>query len=477
MITFWIQSSNTRALSALLCVLTLTSVMRLHSKTWDVGPTRSYTRPSQVSSLVGRGDTVNIDAASYVSDVARWTASHLLIRCTDGKARLESGGAVFGSKAIWVISGDSCTVENIVFLDARCPDKNGAGIRLEGHSLNVRSCLFQNNEDGILCGALHPSTVVIENSEFDHNGNGDGYSHNLYIGNVDSLIFRFNYSHRAHVGHELKSRANVNVISYNRITNEDGDASRNIDIPNGGSLLLIGNLIQQGPNTQNSNMIGYGLEGLSNTAPHQVIALNNTIINNRSGGSFFQLQNGTAQFASVNNLIVGSGSFVSSDNSRENDIRATLFVNARDSIRFSNESLYDYHLLEGSCAIDAGINQPKVFGQSIAIPFEYQHPAASTMRCIQGATDVGACEFCSTASEVYESQATYALPLRRVSKTEFVINLNPGERIDFQLWSINGLNLSDLIINNRIDLSSQPVGLYLLYNATTRQSTLLNTAY
>ena len=72
---------------------------------------------------------------------------------------------------------------------------------------------------------------MIEHSEFDHNGFGDGYSHNLYIGNIDTLIFRFNYSHHAHVGHELKSRAWVNIIEYNRMSNEaDGDASRECSI-------------------------------------------------------------------------------------------------------------------------------------------------------------------------------------------------------------------------------------------------------
>jgi len=63
------------------------------------------------------------------------------------------------------------------------------------------------NENGILSGANTASNIVIEYSEFGHNGFGTGYTHNLYIGNVASLTFRHHFSHDAHVGHNLKSRA------------------------------------------------------------------------------------------------------------------------------------------------------------------------------------------------------------------------------------------------------------------------------
>ena len=38
--------------------------------------------------------------------------------------------------------------------------------------------------------------------------------HNLYIGHVNKLTFRFNYSHHAYIGHNLKSRADANYILY-----------------------------------------------------------------------------------------------------------------------------------------------------------------------------------------------------------------------------------------------------------------------
>ncbi|MBK9629344.1 MAG: hypothetical protein IPO56_17085 [Flavobacteriales bacterium] len=55
--------------------------------------------------------------------------------------------------------------------------------------------------------------------------------------------FRHNYSHQTNVGHELKSRANVNFIEYNRFSNEqNGSASREIDLPDGGQACAIGNV-------------------------------------------------------------------------------------------------------------------------------------------------------------------------------------------------------------------------------------------
>ena len=243
---------------------------------WLVGSTQTYTMPSQVSTLVDDGDTVSIDVGIYPSDVAHWTANNLLLRGVGGLAHLKSNGLNYGGKAIWVISGNNAIVEWIEFSECTCVDQNGAGIRQEGFNLTVTHCYFHDNEDGILAGTLNPSKIIIEFTEFNHNGYGDGYSHNLYINNIDTLIFQYNYSHHCNIGHELKSRAHVNFILYNRLSNEvTGNASREIDLPNGGTAYLIGNSIEQGANSTNSGIIGYGLEGLTNPNPQEFYLINN----------------------------------------------------------------------------------------------------------------------------------------------------------------------------------------------------------
>src|SRR5512133_1172337 len=93
--------------------LLLCGATRLSAADWLVGPTRSHNVPSQVSSLARDGDTISIDAGVYAEDVARWSANRLVLRGVGGRAHLKANGKSYGGKAVWVIAGDSATVENI----------------------------------------------------------------------------------------------------------------------------------------------------------------------------------------------------------------------------------------------------------------------------------------------------------------------------------------------------------------------------
>ena len=113
------------------------------------------------------------------------------------------------------------------------PDKNGAGIRMQGTNLTITHCYFHDNENGILAGDNPLSDILIEYSVFSDNGFGDGLSHNMYINRIQSFILRYSYSHNAIVGHTVKSRAQNTSILFNRIMDENnGNASFLIDIPN-----------------------------------------------------------------------------------------------------------------------------------------------------------------------------------------------------------------------------------------------------
>ncbi len=377
-------------------ILSIALPLSMQATVWQVGPGQAYTLPSQVSVLVADGDTVDMAAGVYASDVARWQADDLLLRGVGGFAHLESNGQSWGGKAIWVIQGNNNVVEWIAFSECAVPDQNGAGIRLEGLGLTVRHCWFHHNENGILGGEYHPSTVRIEHCEFGYNGHGDGYSHNLYIGNIDTLVFRYNYAHHAHIGHELKSRARVNVIEYNRIGNEaDGDASREIDLPNGGQAYLIGNVVQQGPQGENSNLVGFGMEGLSNPGPQQLYAINNTLVNEKATGSFFQLP-ATAYFKVWNNILAGGGSFVTAWPT-EMDTLGNLRATAIGTVGFAAASAYDYRIGEASPAHNLGVPAGlATSGYPLVALFEYVHPTAGTERCQHATLDAGAFETCTT---------------------------------------------------------------------------------
>ena len=404
--------------------VTLMTTSSAFAFSWQVGPGEMYTLPSQVSTLVNDGDTVNIAAGVYHSDVAAWTANDLVLRGVGGFAHLESNGLSWGGKAIWVIQGDNCTVEWIEFSECQVPDHNGAGIRLEGLNLTVRHCWFHHNENGILCGEYHPSTVRIEYSEFGHHGFGDGYSHNLYIGNIDSLIFRFNYSHHADVGHELKSRARVNVIEYNRFSNEaDGNASREIDLPNGGQAYLIGNVIQQGPQGENSNLVGFGMEGLSNPGPHELYVVNNTLVNEKANGSFFQMP-GTAFFKGYNNILAGGGSFMSTWPTNI-DTLANLRSTSIAALQFLNATNYDYRIDASSPAHTAGFPAGLAgSGYPLVALWEYVHPANGVERCQHALLDAGAFETCTTGLEELTYDAVRLGPNPATTSLTAVVEVN-----------------------------------------------------
>src|SRR5262249_22131431 len=134
------------------------------------------------------------------------------------------------------------------------------------------------------------------------------YSHNLYIGHAKQLTFRYNYSHRGNVGHLLKSRAATNYILYNRLTDESaGEASYEINLPNAGLSYVIGNLIEQGPNTMNSAIVDYGSEGPGPMS--DLFFVNNTVVNDRpNGGTFLQIAAAvTTPVVARNNILFGPG--------------------------------------------------------------------------------------------------------------------------------------------------------------------------
>jgi hypothetical protein len=360
---------------------------------YKVGAGGPYTNPSQVAGLVKDGDTVDIASGVYSTDVAIWRANNLLLRGIGGFAHLKSGGSYAEGKGIWVIKGKNTTVENIEFSEAKVPDKNGAGIRQEGDNLTVRHCYFHHCENGILTGASATSDIVIMNSEFAYNGFGDGYSHNMYIGNVRSFTIKFCYTHHSVIGHNIKSRANNNYIYYNRIMDEmDGTSSMNIDLPNGGASYIIGNLIMQGPLSENSAMITYGLEGLKN-ADSRLYVVNNTFVNKRSKSRYVVIQDGTLESKVINNIFAG--------NEAETNMvigSATLLANLQknniDDIKFIDEANYDYGITWYSPALDAGVDPGSSSDGNPLFPFaQYKHPMDSVPRIFHESMDAGAYEY------------------------------------------------------------------------------------
>lgn len=366
---------------------------------YQVGPTRTYVSPNALyaANVLQDGDIIEIDAADYEGQaaLANWQNDDLIIRGVGGRPHLKAQGQYILGKGIWVLGGNDITVENIEFSGATVPDENGAGIRLDGVGMTVRNCYFHDNENGILTNpAASGGDILIEYTEFDNNGFGDGFTHNLYINQTDNLTFRYNYSHHAKIGHNLKSRARTNFILYNRIMDEDtGNSSRLIDLPNGGFSIVMGNLLMQGPNAPNNNLIGYGLEGLSNPSPHELYVVNNTAVNKRTASSLFLSVVSGASAHVSNNILAGIATFA---NGTVSSMSNNLEVSDIASVGFVDEPNYDYSILQSSAAVDGGIALSDVNGQSLTPTYEYEHVADSHQRSSDSTIDIGAYEYVSS---------------------------------------------------------------------------------
>lgn len=276
----------------------------------QVGKFRVIQTIAEAARQAKSGDVVEIDAGDYFADVASWAQEKLTIRAVNGRARLIAGGADSEGKGIWVIKGGDILIDGIDFIDAKVADGNGAGIRFEQGRLVVRNCIFRGNENGILT-AFGPLVLEIENSEFDTNGTVNGLAHGVYAGNIKLLKVSGSYFHHARGGHLLKSRALENHIYGNRLTDEiGGQASYELEFPNGGLNYVIGNIIEQGSDTQNPTIIAVGLEGY-NKPRNELYLINNTIVDDRpSNGIFLNVRNGIQKVKAVNNLLIGSAQAV-----------------------------------------------------------------------------------------------------------------------------------------------------------------------
>jgi hypothetical protein len=210
----------------------------------------------------------------------------------------------------------------------------------------------------------------------------------MYIDGGNLFTLRYSYSHRAHEGHTVKSRAKENRILYNRIMSEDADTGYEIDLPNGGLSFIIGNLIQQGSNPGvNSTIIAYGEEGIpADGRAKEIYIVNNTIVNDRGSGEFIFLSGGpTARF--VNNIFAGGGSVPGGAG-----ITSTTNL-VSNSPGLVNSALFDYHLTAGSPARKAGTNPGTAGSFSLTPTSQYVHPINRQDRPINGTIDIGAYEF------------------------------------------------------------------------------------
>ncbi len=336
-----------------------------------VGARRDIQTLGEAARLAPAGSVIEVDAGNYEGDVAVWERDQLQLRAVGGRVRLRAAGLAAEGKAIWVVRSNQMSVQGFDFEGCAVPSRNGAGIRFERGWLTVRDCTFTRNEMGLLTGNDGSASLDIENCEFAYNMRPDGHNHNLYVGAIGRLRISGSYLHHAHIGHLLKSRAAMNQIFYNRLTDEaGGTASYELEFPNGGIAQVMGNIIEQGAQTDNPFLISFGAEGYRR--PRNALYLvHNTLVNGFQTGQFLRVAPHGAQILAVNNLLVGPGEL---ETAGPGDLRNNLHAIAGD---FADLAQRDLRLKASSALTGRVVAFDPIDGVSLAPVREYAHPRSS----------------------------------------------------------------------------------------------------
>lgn len=381
-------------LKSVICASTILFVAVItpaSAATRTVGPGKTFSTPCKAFAAASDGDIIEIDGSvTYSGDVCGIYRNNLVIRGVNGRPKINANGKNAMGKGTWVVIGSGTTIDRVEMYGAAVPDRNGAAVRLDGKHLTVRNSYFHDNQMGILTNNDGVSNIKIENSVFRGlQAASSSLYHNVYIGHVNSLYFRNNYSYDADVGHQLKSRAEWNDILSNRFSSTgSGQPSYEIDLPNAGTAFVIGNVIHQPSLNKNPGMLTFGVEGANNRT-QQLYVVNNTFVNNDSSrGTFIVVGKGvTTPVYMQNNVFAGVGTIT-------NQVAAVDKTNLRSlTPGFVDQTAFDLRPAPNSPMINAGsVPGTSSSGKSLAPILQYKHITGWQYRPVDARIDIGAYE-------------------------------------------------------------------------------------
>jgi len=254
-------------LSALLGVSCLSSTMAgaTTSRAWPVAPGESLPQAVQQAA---DGDVIELLAGEHRGQSAVILQRSLTLRGVGGPVVMHADGQHAEGKALLVIRNGDVRIEGLEFRGARVLDANGAGIRFERGRLVVQRCGFFDNQMGLLSGNHPDAELQVLDCRFGAApANLQSLAHLLYVGHIARLTVQGSRFSGGHRGHLLKSRARENHVLYNHLVDGPrGQASYELEFPNGGFARVVGNVLSQGRATRNLTMLAFGAEGMGGTA-------------------------------------------------------------------------------------------------------------------------------------------------------------------------------------------------------------------
>ncbi len=217
-----------------------------------VGPGQAYSTIESAYADATDGDTILVFAqaggAPYSQPALQVYKSSITFAGVPGAAgglvQLDGSGYNYtgaGStpRAIFQFNpgADGCTVQGFELVNAHNDSYNGAGVRInQANDVTVRLCQIHGCDMGLMsngdAAAESGANQLVEHCVVYSNGNeaNPGYNHNLYMGG-HSFTLRACHVYGSLTGHNVKSRAHVNIIEYCYIHDS---ANRELDLVDDG---------------------------------------------------------------------------------------------------------------------------------------------------------------------------------------------------------------------------------------------------
>jgi len=298
-----------------LAAAAVTWCLQAGAATWMVGPTGAPASLADALAGAADGDTIELLSGDYRIEPLKLPKKRLVLRGIGRRPVVSPAAGGPQGRALWTMQGGDITVQNVEFRGARSTDADGSGIRQEGGRLAVVDCAFFDNEHGIITTNADDAELSIDRSLFAQAPKVvGGLAHLLYVGRIAKLTITGSRFHQGFEGHMIKSRARETRIHYNLIHDgENGEASYEIDLPNGGLVTLVGNVIGQSASSQNPVLVAYGTEERPWPDSRLYVA-HNTFVSQRWLPAWFlrvfkDRLPASVQVHAVNNLTVGPGVF------------------------------------------------------------------------------------------------------------------------------------------------------------------------
>jgi hypothetical protein len=218
----------------------------VQARTLEVGDGKEFNGPSAAAAAAKDGDRVEIQPGAYY-DCAIWRASELVIEGVGDPNTVVITDTTCQGKALFIVAGNDVTIRGLTLARARVPDRNGAGIRLEGQGLTLERVRFSNDEVGLLEGATGTGAVRISGSRFEAGGRGGEYP--LFAVSVGEIgLLRIENSTFDGVrGGQISTAADRTELTGNRIDTGTGEAPAWAVMATGGDLVMEDNSLAIGP--------------------------------------------------------------------------------------------------------------------------------------------------------------------------------------------------------------------------------------